>query len=220
MVLRFTSLVRDSDSFNSFIRILEDMEKGSGGVVLPDMEVINAGCYVCECYDHFKALWAVIVRLEMKPNMRFFNNWLNACYRSAAEVEWVCDRAKDAGCPDLNHKSRGVFWGLCRGSRKREACKKLPLRETISLRDWILRNRRGDLWTYVVEKAINPIAGGGDDHVRGIGPPTFMSKGSPPEPPCFGVLPSTRRGRVRTGSGSLPEVAIRGKGIVSGSDRD
>lgn len=219
MALKFTALTRDANNFNDFIRTLSDMEKGLGGIFLPDIEIINAGCHVCESYSQFKALWAIIVRLEITPNMKFFNNWLKVCYFSAADVEWVCDRAKEAGYPNLNHESREVFWGLCRGSRRRENCKKLPFAEMLSLRGWILRNRKGDLWKYVVEEAINPIAIDSESCFRGVDSHRFARVDDPTSPPCFGsVCEEKYRGerRRRRKTPPAPEVTIRGKGSVPG----
>jgi hypothetical protein len=128
--------------FDDFFTMLEEMQagvevEGFSGKVLPDMEVIKAGLHTCNRRVDFIKLYKLMNNLEIKPDIVFFNKWL-MCSVTASEVCWVCDKAVEAGYPNLNRDSRNVLWALM-GSGRVQVKRILPMRELVSFKLYLER---------------------------------------------------------------------------------
>jgi len=135
-------------SFDELMKLFDEMES-QDPPVLPDIYVVNAGTHVCESWTHYKLLFERTVPHEIPADMKFFNQWLSVC-STFQEVGWVCDRAEDAGFPNLNHISREVVACVINnikvpleGDRGGH-----PLNELHSLKGY-LDGKSGGVWAYL-----------------------------------------------------------------------
>lgn len=206
--IRYFGKAGNVKTLDELMALFDEMES-QNPPVLPDRRTLYAGRRVCKTWRDFDSLNERVVKYKIPVDMIFFNDWLETA-STFQEIAWVCGRASDAGYPDLNHRSRDVFWGLCRGREGVSGCKALPMLEIVSLRDWILSNRKGDIWTYIVEKLINPITVGFETHLRGAGHPSRMVDNRGVSP--LGVPLRVRGDRFF--DRPLPGVVRRRNGVV------
>jgi len=153
--------------FDDFWAMLEEMQEGVeadgfSGVVLPDMEVIKAGIHTCERRMDFVKLYKLMNKLEIKPEIVFFNKWLMHS-TTALEVSSVCDKAVEAGYPNLNRESRNVLWALM-GAGHVQVKRILPMKELMSFRLYLERKAEaadsdGKIWKDLLVRADRLLVG-------------------------------------------------------------
>lgn len=211
--IRYFGKAGNVKSLVELLALFDEMESRNPPVP-PDRRTLYAGLHTCGTWRDFSSLNERVVKYKIPVDMEFFNKWLETA-STFQEVGWVCDRALEAGYPELDYESsRRVFLKLCRGNKNGNLGKVLPLSEVRSLRDWILKNRKGRLWTYVVEQVINPMFVGIDTHVKG-GESPFCSMNDGRELSRIGMLPPCTRPENYKPGRSSPQVIRRRGGVVT-----